>query len=402
MIQRIREILDYFAEVAKDVSAPVLLQVAAHFRSRYGNNRPEMRVFFPKGNLARSMMIRNELPDLNDRVCRSVITICNGALIEQYSKRDKLGNVYISDEFRNYLVPFSQRSASKAVKTIVRGSRIPLKADTKAVRGFIWWTNTDKSDGSYWDNGRVDIDLSAVAYDENWRYIRHCSYTNLRSNDFRMYHSGDITNGGPVSGKGVAEFLDVDIDSIVKNGGKYIVFQVYSFTRQTFADLPNCRFGWMERKDVDSGEIFEPSTVEMKMDLTANSIVAIPVIFDCVNRQFIWCDMSISKQLENNTRFTPNNLESNLEGVIRTCYAIEHMVKPNMHDLVTLNALARGRIVTDRNKADIIFDNDTTPPYEVINEVDELTGMSKPVPREKKDVPIVTVFDIDYIMGQLI
>jgi hypothetical protein len=177
---------------------------------------------------------------------------------------------------------------------------------------------------------------------------------------------------------------------------------VYSFTRQNFADLPNCRFGWMERKDVDSGEIFEPSTVEMKMDLTANSIVAIPVIFDCVNRQFIWCDMSISKQLENNTRFMPNNLECNLEGVIRTCYAIEHMVKPNMYDLITLNALARGRIVTDRNEADIIFDNDKTPPYEVINKVDELTGMSEPVLSEKKDVPIVTVFDIDYIMGQLI
>lgn len=398
-----REILDYFSEVAKDVSAPVLLQVAAHFRSRYGNNRPEMRIFFPKGNLAKSMMIRNELPDLNYSVCKSVITICNCALIEQYSKRDKLGNVYISDEFRNYLVPFSQRSASKAVKTIVRGSRIPLNDSTKAVRGFIWWTNTNNSNNdSYWsyDNGRVDIDLSAVAYDENWRYLRHCSYTNLRSDDFRLYHSGDITNGGPVDGKGVAEFLDVDIDSVVKHGGKYIVFQVYSYTRQNFSDLPNCRFGWMERRDVDSGEIFEPSTVEMKMDLTAKSTVAIPVIFDCVNRQFIWCDMS--GQLENNTRFAPNNLESNLEGVIRACYAIEHMVKPNMYDLVTLNALARGRIVTDRNEADIIFDNDTTPPYEVINEVDELTGMSKSVLREKKDVPIVTVFDIDYIMGQLI
>lgn len=396
------EILDYFAEVAKEVSAPVLLQVREHFLSRFGKDRPEMRIFFPKGNLANSMMIRNELPILDETICNSVAMICSEALIRKYSEKDSLGKVYLSKDFKNYVVPFSQRSASKATKTIVRGSRIPLGDKAKVVRGFIWWTNTDKSNSDYYGNGRVDIDLSAVAYDKNWRYLRHCSYTNLRSNDFRLYHSGDITNGGPVNGKGVAEFLDVDIDSVVKNGGKYIVFQVYNFTRQTFSELPNCRFGWMEREDVHSGEIFEPSTVEMKMDLTANSTVAIPVIFDCENRQFIWCDMSINKQLENNTRFMPNNLESNLNGVIKTCYAIEHMVKPNMLDLVLLNAIARGEIVDDRNDADIIFDNDTTPPYEVVNEVDELTGISKPVLREKKDVPIVTVFDMDYIMGQLI
>lgn len=388
-------IINCFKEVAQNISSPVLLQVRQHFIGRMDDTHAPIRVFFPKGNLARATSIKNELPPIDKDICLSIAWICRDALIEQYKSKSSIGNVYIDNEFKNYLVPFSQRSASKAVKTVVRGSKIPIAQNAKAVRGFIWWTNTATS--GY--NGRVDIDLSAAIYDENWNYVEHVSYTKLRSAKYRAYHSGDITNGGSVNGNGVAEFLDVDIDAVAKNVGRYIVYQVYSFTGQKFAELPNCRFGWMEREDVESGEIFEPTTVEMKMDLTADSTVAIPVIFDCVDRKFIWCDMNLKIA---NSYYYGNNIESNLSGVTATCYAMTHLNKPNIFDLVALNAMARGNIVTDRNQADIIFSNDTTVPYEVVTEIDEVTGIGKRVVKDKQDVPIITAFDTDYFMGQLI
>lgn len=396
-------IVNCFKEVATEISTPVLLQVRQHFIGRMENDNQPVRVFFPKGNLAKAMVIRNELPKINSNVCKNVARICREALIEQYKEKDFLGKVYIDEDFKNYLVPFSQRSASKAVKTIVRGSKLPIKEDAAAVRGFIWWTNTDKTRNS-WDagnycKGRVDIDLSATIYDENWQYVDRVSYTQLRSAKYRAYHSGDITNGGNVNGDGVAEFIDVEIDAVAKNAGRYIVFQVYSYTQQHFSTLPNCRFGWMEREDVNSGEIFEPQTVEMKIDLTADSTVAIPVIFDCVERKFIWCDMNLQNA---SSRFYGNNLESNLHGVTATCYGLTHLNKANIYDLIMMNAIARGSIVTDRNEADIIFSNDTTVPYEIVNELDEVTGTTKPVVKEKPEVSIITAFDTDYFMGQLL
>lgn len=390
-------IVNCFKEVATEISTPVLLQVRQHFIGRMENNNQPVRVFFPKGNLAKAMVIKNELPEINSNVCKNVARICREALIEQYKEKDFLGKVYIDEDFKNYLVPFSQRSASKAVKTIVRGSKLPIKEDATAVRGFIWWTNTNDTRND-WDEGRVDIDLSAAVYDENWGYMEHVSYTHLRSSKYRMYHSGDITNGGSVNGKGVAEFIDIDIDS-VSNGARYVVFQVHDYSCRGFVHLPNCRFGWMEREDVNSGEIFEPSTVEMKMDLTAESTTAIPVIFDCKERKFIWCDMNLAVS---STRYGGNNLESNLQGVTATCYGMAHLNKANIYDLVMMNAIARGSIVTDRNEADIIFSNDTTVPYEIVNELDEVTGTTKPVVKEKPEVPIITAFDIDYFMGQLL
>lgn len=378
------EIVNAFREVAVEVATPVLLQVREHFKHRNqsaevevevevetsdsntGNNNEKedkasnevkdtkYRVFFPKGRLANSYNVENKLEAISEKACKSIVRICENALVTNYSKRDWLGNVYVSKEFKNYIVPFSQRSANKTLKTMVRGSRVPIPASTKVLRGFIWWTNDKKS--------RVDLDLSGAIFDENWNYMEHISYTNLRSKKYRACHSGDITNGGNVNGKGVSEFIDIDIDSVVKYGGRYVVYQVYSYTQQILSELPHASFGWMNREDVKSGEIYEPKTVEQKMDLTTNGCISIPVIFDCVNREIIWGDMGVSLG-SCYTRFGGNNVESNLDTVAAVCYSVVNMQKPTLYDLIALNTRARGLMVDDKEEADIIFDvdGDITP-----------------------------------------
>lgn len=340
-------VINTFKDVANKVSTPVLLQIKEHFKNR--QDELSTRVFFPKGCLARSYAIENKLPDIDKKYCDTIVKICENALVEIYKSKDFMGNVYLSDEYKNYIVPFSQRSASKSLKTIVRGSRIKLKENAKAMRAFIWWTNTDDE--------RVDIDLSATVFDENWNYINHVSYTRLRDDEMYIYHSGDIINGGDVNGVGVSEFLDVDIESVVDAGGRYVVYQVYNYSEQTFGNLPHAMFGWMEREDVDSGEIYEPRTVAQKMDLTSQSKVCIPVIFDCVERKFIWCDMNVSLDGCHHHR-GGNNVESNLMGVAATCYSIVNMKKPNLYDLIDLHIRARGLRVENKEEADIVFDID--------------------------------------------
>lgn len=387
-------IVNCFKAVASDISTPVLLQVRQHFMGRNSGN--DVRIFFPKGNLAKAIVEPNNLPAIDNKFCKAIVKICDNALKENYQSREFMGNVYIDPELKNYLVPFSQRSASSANKILVRGSRVPINENATVTRAFIWWTNM----GSHSYDNRVDIDLSAAIYDENWKFVDHVSYTRLRSESMKAYHSGDITNGGSVNEKGVAEFLDINIDAVAKKG-RYIVYQIYSYTGQKFSEMPNCRFGWMERDKINSGEIFEPSTVTMSLDVTSESVVAIPVIFDCKERKFIWCDMNLGI---NHTRsyYGGNNLESNLSGVSATCYGMTHLNKANIYDLAMLNADARGIIVTDRNEADIIFSNDTTVPVEVVEVEDEVTGEKKFVQREKKEVSIITAYDVDYFMGQML
>lgn len=372
-----------FASVAEKVSTPVLLQVREHFLHRA--EQADVRVFFPKGSLAKCHSERNNLPDIDEKYCQEVIRICENALVKIYGQREPMGKVYLSEDYRNYVVPFSQRSASKAMKTIVRGSRLPMDSQTNAVRAFIWWTNMDKCDFESYDSGRIDIDLSAAIFDENWNYMEHVSYTNLKSAKYKACHSGDIVNGGPVDGDGVSEFLDVDVDSVVRCGARYVVYQVYSFTCQTYADMPHAMFGWMERADVDSGEIYEPKTVEQKLDLTADSMVCIPVIFDCVKREFIWCDMNMSLS-GIHANIGGNNLESNLSGVAAVCYSMVNVKKPHLYDLIALNVMGRGVLVDNREDADIVFD---TALY-----------LNNDTVENERDKMVITPYDTELFMGE--
>lgn len=335
-----------FASVAKDVSSTVLLQVREHFINKLDGN-DDMRVFFPKGNLARSYYIKNDKKEtIPEDAMKMVIAVCENVLINIYGNREFLGKVYIDEALKDYTVPFSLRSAGKTMISVSRGSRIAIDDSAKIIRPFIWWTNTK-------DN-IIDVDLSVAVFADDWNCLEHVSYNNLESDRFGICHSGDIINGGPVDGEGAAEFIDLDIDKALSAGARYAVFNVYNFSNESFSKMEHAAFGFMTRNDMKSGEIFEPSTVKQRMDLASATTTCIPVIFDLKERVFVWCDMALTTD-HVRAGFGGINVESNLPSVVVTCKAMVDVKKPNLYDLFTFNAKARGVITDNPDEADIRF-----------------------------------------------
>lgn len=335
-----------FASVAKDVSSTVLLQVREHFINKLDGS-DDMRVFFPKGNLARSYYVKNDKTEtVPEDAMKMVIAVCESALVNIYGNREFLGKVYIDEALKDYTVPFSLRSAGKTMTAVSRGSRIAIDDSAKVIRPFIWWTNTK--------NDIIDVDLSVVVFADDWNCLEHVSYTNLKSNRFGIYHSGDIRNGGPVDGEGVAEFIDLDIEKALSAGARYAVFNVYNFSNENFSKMEHAAFGFMTRSDMKSGEIFEPSTVKQRMDLASATTTCIPVIFDLKERVFVWCDMALTAD-HVRAGFGGINVESNLPSVVVTCKAMVDVKKPNLYNLFTFNAKARGIITDNPDEADIRF-----------------------------------------------
>lgn len=335
-----------FASVAKDVSSTVLLQVREHFINKLDGS-DDMRVFFPKGNLARSYYVKNnKTKTIPEDVMKMVIAVCESTLVNIYGNREFLGKVYIDEALKNYTVPFSLRSAGKTMTAVSRGSRIAIDDSAKIIRPFIWWTNTK-------DN-IIDVDLSVAVFADNWDCLEHVSYTNLKSSRFGICHSGDITNGGPVDGEGVAEFIDLDIEKALSAGARYAVFNVYNFSDENFSKMEHAAFGFMTRSDMKSGEIFEPSTVKQRMDLASATTTCIPVIFDLKERVFIWCDMALTAD-HVRAGYGGINVESNLPSVVVTCKAMVDVKKPNLYDLLMFNVKARGIITANPDEADIRF-----------------------------------------------
>lgn len=329
-----------FGKVAGKVSTPVLLQLCHHFKNR-AQRRP-FRVFFPKAQLAKAQAIADCLPPLPELVCDLAAGLCRKALLERFAQLPPLGDCYLDLELKNYMVPFSQRSASKALRTTSRGSRLSLP-DTNVLRFFTWWKN-----GRY----RTDIDLSAAVFDESFAFIDALTYYNLKN--FGGCHSGDIVDAP----EGASEFIDISIDKVLKHHGRYVVMSLLSYTDQPFCDLPECFAGWMAREQPQSGEVFEPKTVQDKLDIACNTKVSIPAIFDLVERQVIWVDIALTR---NPSWY--NNVAGNLYGIQLSLQALVDLNKPTLYDLLLLHAEARGKVVDQSElashqfiAADIAFD----------------------------------------------
>jgi hypothetical protein len=345
------DLLQRFASVADKVSTPVLLQVMTHFQHRYKPNG--IRTYFPKGSVAKVRQIEAIQPPLSEELCNIAVSSCRQALISKFSLLPSLGSVYIAPELKQHLVPFSQRSASKALRTLVRGSRIDMPAgDT--IRFFLWWKE-GKIQGK--ETGRVDIDLSSILFSSNWRYMEHISYTNLKSDKYRACHSGDITSAP----EGACEFIDIDIPSAISYGGRYVMMNVNAFTSHPYCDLPECFAGWMMRQEPGSGEIFEPKTVVNKIDLTADTKICIPMIIDLEERQLIWTDIALNAMPNMNI-----NIESNMSGATLMGIAMTNLQKTSLYDLFELHLQARGVSAETANSADTVFSLDKgITPYDI-------------------------------------
>jgi hypothetical protein len=159
----------------------------------------------------------------------------------------------------------------------------------------------------------------------------------------------------------------MNLASVRKLGYRYALPSVLSFTQQPFSDIPECFFGWMAREKPQSGEIFEPKTVEQKMDMGAETKLCIPCVFDLQEMEMTWADIALRS-----TRCFANNVESNMPSLALMGKAMTQMHKPTLAELFLLHAKAKDVVFAETaEEADVVFsvDKGITP-----FDLDEIVG----------------------------
>ncbi len=106
-----KQIIEAFAGVAGQVSTPVLLQAMTHFqvRPQARGDGSDLRVFFPKGSLAKAHAEPNTLPMLPTAACKQAAGACRDALLARFQKLPPLGRCFVDPQLADYPVPFAQR-----------------------------------------------------------------------------------------------------------------------------------------------------------------------------------------------------------------------------------------------------------------------------------------------------
>lgn len=326
------EVATAFAQIADQLPIKLLLQLEKYFNSR--DKTHDFRYFMPKGSVARMHITEDNRVLLNHSALFQIGCALRQSLFRKLHALPNMGKVYIDPVLKNFPIPFNQRSASKTSNPMIRGARIPYNRNAAALRLFMYWKQNK-------DSGRIDVDLSAAGYDENFNFRSHISWTYLSNAEIGV-HSGDIQSAP----NGASEFIDINLDRCRKNGIRYIAANVYSFTSQTY-DTFECFAGIMEKMQVNIDEHYNPLEVKIKFDLTTKNQAAIPLIIDLETSELIWADLAGSGR----------TLEGTIDRVTRMCQVVIGMrdTVPSLYDLFQAHVTARGELCDDEKEANLVL-----------------------------------------------
>lgn len=328
-------VIEEFATVADQASTSVLWQALSNFTTLKENRQKRYSTVFTKNVSGAAFALPRPKTHIPDRIIIQLETILREAIQTVYKTREPLGSVYLNTDGYNPAIPFGMQHANNAFKVIGRGTRQKFDK-TKTLRFFIHWKDEEGQ--------RVDLDLSAVTLNDRFEKIGEIAYYNLRG--LGGYHSGDITSAPD----GASEFIDINPQNAkLKKAGRYVAMTVHSYTRQKFSDLTEVLAGFMTRKNVQSGEIYEPSTVANAFTVNSASTAVIPLIFDLKTGEAIWLDTPIQgASWVNNVATTHHNLSNIIQGLVTKNFG-------GVHDVLTANIEARGQFAATPAEADLII-----------------------------------------------
>ena len=335
-----------FARVAPEVSVPVLVRLWEYFSSPGPDALPWRVVAIKAATGTKTTLIPStRRPGPADA---AVVR----AVEEALRQRKGLGRIAVDQGlYEGYTAPVGLRSASPGMRTAGRGTRLPLP-EGETIRFFLHWRdlpeNPAEASGpagpaAAEDRGtRVDLDLSAFFVSEDFTRTEQIAYYNLRST--AAVHSGDLTSAPD----GAAEFIDVTLAEALRQGWRYVVMTVHSFSHHQLSEVPECWAGAMARgADPQSGEVFEASTVMQRLDLVSPTFNATPFVIDLTERRLIWWDLPVGvgeHQVANLDRSSNRVLAHLLD-----------LLKGRRMPLAHLLGLLADDVVKDPDEAQVVF-----------------------------------------------
>lgn len=338
-VHAVGAVMDAFDACAAAFATPVLVTLRSHLATRA--QRVPVRVYWPKGAVAVGYAADDTRPALRADVIAGARRRIDDELVRRFSARPAYPVALLDAALRDIIVPFNERTASRAAVALPRGSRVAVPPG-KLARMFVHWCEPQRGGQT------TDVDLSVAFYDAGWTYRGVCSYYQLRWDDIAT-SAGDL-RAAPFP-DGATEFVDVDRARARAAGVRYAAMVVNNYAGMAFAQLERGFAGLMLRDDA-RGEHFDPRTVALRFDLAGTNGVFVPLVFDLETDAMHWLDIYSRGQVE------LNNVATSNKAITRMCpNLISYFgggARPTMFELAALHAAARTRRVVVRDGASIV------------------------------------------------
>ncbi len=256
----------------------------------------------------------------------------------------RLGKVYISPNMNKYALPLQETTSQSGFGVLPRGSRLEI-GPAKKLRAFTYWEKVD------------DIDLSVIGLSEDKKQIEFSWRTMAHSQSQAITYSGDETSGY----YGGSEYFDVSIEQFKAKYPdiRYLIFCDNVYSGLNF-DECFCKAGYMQRDIDDSGQVYEPKTVQSSFLVTCSSTFAYLFGIDLNTNEFVWLNISKS----GTTR---------VAGTTPLAFLIDYFHAADIINMKSFFEMMAKEVVTDMGQAEVIVTDkagDYPEGAEVIREYD--------------------------------
>lgn len=321
-------------------------------------------------------------------------------------KMEKGTKVYIDPNLSDCPIPTGERGIIGKNRTVATGTKIPMEGDVVRV--------------SLYKKHKHDqfIDLSCAVMDKNYQVVGVLAWNNLKmehNGQLLGYASGDSSN----CSHGFTEAADVNITAIQEvwpeaehlgyaaimwNGVPTSTCDELFMTMAMTDDIG--KHGDMDLRKAVQEKVFKPDEVQLKVDISGDYSVAMPMMYSIKEKKAIVTNIELCTKQSGMSLGSasliplhfplPENcecLENYKTELSLKCFAANQSTTANIGMLASSIATARECEIVDRPElADVIFAVDRA---EFKDERPAIEGVENP---ERK---VVTVFDKDIIMGEL-
>ena len=291
--------------------------------------------------------------NLSDELLNRVLEIVEDGIKIQLKEKENLGKVYIDEDYKNIMLTTSEKDSNVSLRPMTRGSRIAFNPNAEVLRFFVAWKNLDEKIMKEFKvkYGRVDIDLSALSFDKDFKFKRVVAYYNQKEMGFAF--SGDITDAP----EGALEYIDIlDLEKLKKKGDRYILMQIRSYNGYTFEEINSVYAGVMELTSNEAKEKknMYSTAITQGFQIMSPQITTNTILVDLVKFEYVWLDMNMAN-------YKVDTFQNSLtyEEIPYLNDLLKYFMKKQyvtMYDLLKLNADVRGMLVENKKEADIIFE----------------------------------------------
>lgn len=351
-------------EKIRSANLPLLLQLVFH--NVYAQSEEtSLRTFtFSKFNLLRvhhetdseSCRRHTHLPKKTRKMIADAL---RDALCE--SLKNKLGKVFVDPEAAKVAPPLQETTAAGGLGVLPTGTRLPIQRGKK-IRAFTYWEKADI------------IDLSIIALDADGNKKEFSWRTMWNNQSEAITSSGDQVCGY----EGGSEFYDVDLDAVRAKYPKmkWLIFCDNVWSGERFNQC-FCKAGFMYRDLLDSGEVYEPKTVQTSFLIDGDMIFKHLFAVDLETNEFVWLNVG-------------RNGNIRVAGQDSLAFLVKHIERAKILTINEMLKMAATELVDDPAEADIVFTDKTV---ELVRQ--DTSEASETAVRVKPDAVVLRPYDTE-------